>query len=182
MWFSGRNGLDRWNGGQVTAFRRADGLPDSGPHSLFQDHDGRVWAFSPHGSGYFDDGRFVRVRNVPDEVVTSIAEDGDTLWLSTDRGLVHLSNGRLVDQVPWARLGGRIGMTVARDRDYGSLWLGFYGGGVSYFKDGQVRRSYTAADGLGQGNVSDLRFRADGSLWAATENGISVIRTGTSLQ
>ena len=44
-------------------------------------------------------------------------------------------------------------------------------GGVSYFKDGQLRASYTAANGLGEGNVAGLQLDRDGALWAATEEG-----------
>ena len=52
-------------------------------------------------------------------------------------------------------------------------------GGVLYFKDGQVRASYTAADGLGKGHVAGLRLDRDGALWAATqEGGLSRIKDG----
>ena len=52
-------------------------------------------------------------------------------------------------------------------------------GGVSYFKDGQVRASYTAADGLGKGHVAGLQLDRDGALWAATEEGgLSRIKDG----
>ncbi len=52
-------------------------------------------------------------------------------------------------------------------------------GGVSYFKDGQFRASYTAADGLGEGRVPDLQLDPDGALWAATQDGgLSRIKDG----
>ena len=41
-------------------------------------------------------------------------------------------------------------------------------GGVLYFKDGQVRSSYTTADGLGKGHVAGFDSIAMGALWAAT--------------
>ena len=50
---------------------------------------------------------------------------------------------------------------------------------MSYFKDGQVRASYTAADGLGKGHVAGLQLDRDGALWAATEEGgLSRIKDG----
>ncbi len=50
---------------------------------------------------------------------------------------------------------------------------------MSYFKDGQLRASYTAADGLGKGHVPGLRLDRDGALWAATEEGgLSRIEAG----
>ena len=50
-------------------------------------------------------------------------------------------------------------------REPGGVWLAFWlDGGVSYFKDGQFRASYTAADGLGKGTVPDLQLDRDGAL------------------
>ena len=56
--------------------------------------------------------------------------------------------------------------------DQGGVWLPFWNdGGVLYFKDGKVRASYTAADGLGKGHVPGLRLDRDGAVWAGTEEG-----------
>jgi two-component sensor histidine kinase len=60
----------------------------------------------------------------------------------------------------------------------GGLWLGFSRGGVAYFKDGQVRSSYAGTDGLGSGRVGGLQLDQDGTLWAATEGGLSRVKNG----
>jgi signal transduction histidine kinase len=60
----------------------------------------------------------------------------------------------------------------------GGLWLGLREGGVAYFKDGQVRASYSSADGLGEGIVDGLQLDRDGTLWAATEGGLSRVKDG----
>ena len=95
------------------------------------------------------------------------------LWLSEHQSLLHLREGRVVEQIPWPQMGRQESASVLlSDREQGGLWLGFWrGGGVSYFKDGQVRASYTAADGLSAGAVADLQLDHDGALWAATEGG-----------
>ena len=49
---------------------------------------------------------------------------------------------------------------------------------MAYFKDGQVRASYASADGLGEGRVDDLQLDRDGTLWAATEGGLSRVKNG----
>ena len=54
--------------------------------------------------------------------------------------------------------------------------LDFLSGGVAYFKDGQVRASYAGADGLGVGRVNGLQLDRDGTLWAATEGGLSRVK------
>ena len=85
----------------------------------------------------------------------------------------------MVQQISWARLGHKESASaLAADPLRGGLWLGFFEGGIAYFSDGQVRASYSAADGLGEGHVSDLRLDDDGTLWAATEGGLSRLKDG----
>ena len=64
------------------------------------------------------------------------------------------------------------------DRLQGGLWLGFVEGGIAYLKDGQIRSSYNAAEGLGNGAVKDLQYGSDGAVWAATEGGLSRVKDG----
>ena len=163
------------------SFGKASGLPDDATQSLFQDDHGRIWAFTDHGLAYFKDGRFVAVNAVRGGQVHFITGDkAGNLWLSEDRSLLHLRDGRGLEQIPWSRLGHPENASVLLSaREPGGLWLGFWrGGGVSYFKDGQVRASYTAANGLGVGAVADLRLDRDGALWAATVDGLSRIKDG----
>lgn len=72
------------------------------------------------------------------------------------------------DRDPADSLGANLGHkdhaeSLAVDPQQGGLWLGFYEGGIVHFKDGQVRASYGAADGLGDGVVGGFRFDADGT-------------------
>ena len=67
---------------------------------------------------------------------------------------------------------------MAIDASAGGVWLGFAEGGVLYFQDGKVRASYTAADGLASGRVRSLRLDGGGSLWVATDGGLSRVKDG----
>jgi len=174
IWVGAHEGLTRWKSGQTTIFGKASGLPDDAPQSLFQDDRGRIWVFTRRGLAYFKDGRFVAVDAVRGEKVHWITGDkAGNLWLSEDRNLLHLREGRLVEQIPWSELGRHDSAGVLLSgSEQGGVWLGFWrGGGVSYFKDGQLRASYTVADGLGEGAVGDLRLDRDGALWVATQKG-----------
>ena len=180
IWVATQDGLTRWKNGQITFFLKSSGLPDDAAQSLFQDDRGRIWVFTGHGLAYFKDGRFVAVNGVPSEEVYSITGDqAGNLWLSGNRGLSHMLEGHLVEHFPWSALGRREQGKVVLF-DHGGVWISFLrDGGVSYFKDRQVRASYTAANGLGRGNVPGLQLDRDGALWAATEEGgLSRIKDG----
>ena len=181
VWVGTHDGLTRWKNGQTTIFGKTNGLPDDAMQSLFQDDHGRIWVSTARGLAYFQDGRLVAVNGVRGGEVYGITGDtAGNLWLSEDQGLLHFVEGHLVEQIPWSELGRRENASVLlSDREHGGVWLGFWlGGGVSYFKDRQLRVSYTVANGLGEGHVPDLRFDRDGALWAATEGGLSRIKDG----
>ncbi len=182
VWVGSHEGLTRWKDGQATIFGTASGLPDDAPESLFQDIGGRIWASTRHGLAYFKDGRFVAVNGLPGGEVHFITGDkAGNLWLAEHQRLVHLLEGRLIEQIPWSELGRpQAAAILLSDREQGGVWLGFWvGGGVWYFKDRQLKSSYTAADGLGEGGVTDLQLDRDGALWAATKlGGLSRIKDG----
>jgi signal transduction histidine kinase len=200
VWLGTLNGLNRWKDGTITIYRKHraqaasrapsaavvrevldDGLPSDVVQSLFEDSRGRVWVGTKDGLAYFEDGRFVPVRETVDGAILSIAGNSSgNLWISNvNRGLVHLLRGRVVEAVPWTKFGRNQAAFLAFDPARGGVWLGFTEGGVSYFKDGQVRESYATGDGLGEGWVSSLRLDRDGTLWASTEGGLSRIKNGS---
>ena len=130
------------------------GLRDT-VNSLGQDDRGRLWAGSREGVFYFDHGRFVRVPGLPGGNIFSIAGDGHgKVWISNlDQGLLYSTPEGAVQRIPWARFGHNYAVALLPDRLQGGLWLGFFDGGIAYLKDGQIRSSYNAAEGLGNGAV-----------------------------
>ena len=180
VWIGTHDGLSRWQNGAVTTFRQANGLPDDSVQSLFQDHSGRIWAFTDRGLGYLEHGHYTAIPGVPGGEVNSITgDDSGNLWLSGQQSLMHLKDGRLIERTPWSSFGRQQNVSVLlSDPQRGGLWLGFWqGGGVAYLKDGRVRASYTAADGLSAGQVADLRLE-NGALWVATMGGVSRLENG----
>jgi len=203
IWIGTSTGLNRWANGRVTIYRsrswpRQSGRrgerelggtstesADSGlsgtPRSLGQDDRERLWVSTGDGIFYFDGTRFIRVPGVQGgSVMPGIAGDGHgKVWIGDSAALVYLRPGDVAQPIPWSQFGQKNfgAQTFLPDRLDGGLWLGFLEGGIAYFKDGQVRASYTAADGLG-GRVDDLRFGSRGTLWAATEGGLSRIKDG----
>ncbi len=179
VWLGTQEVLNRWKDGQVTVYRKgSSGLPDNAA-SLFEDDRGRILVSTRGGMAYFENGRFTPLSGVPGIQVHSIAGDSArNLWFSGDDAILHLSQGKLVEQIPWSRLGHKdLAITLLSDGG-GGLWIGFFQGGVEYFKEGQVRASYSETDGLGAGRVGNLQLDHNGTLWAATEGGLSRIKDG----
>jgi ligand-binding sensor domain-containing protein len=198
VWLGTPAGLYRWNKGQMTIYRKhrdllthpaehsvahevIDGVIPDDAGSLFQDDKGRIWVFSQSGVAYFETGRFTSVSSVSGGFVHSVAGDkAGNLWISDqDHGLYHLLGQNLIELTPWAKLGQKpFAYALSTDPVRGGVWLGFYQGGLAYFRDGQIRALYQVADGLGKGTVNDIRLDDDGTLWAATEGGLSRVRNG----
>jgi signal transduction histidine kinase len=180
VWLGTQDGLNRWKDGQITIYRKRNGLPDDSAQTLFQDDRGRIWVSTHRGVAYFENGRFTPFSAVPGGVVHAIAGDSvGNLWISGDEVVFHLLGGSVVEQIPWAKLGHKeLAVTLLSDTVQGGLWLGFFQGGVEYFRDGQVRARYASADGLGQGRVGGFQLDGDGALWAATEGGLSRVKNG----
>ncbi|HET6899552.1 MAG TPA: two-component regulator propeller domain-containing protein, partial [Vicinamibacteria bacterium] len=184
VWLVGGRGLNRWADGRMTVPSvggkrdgRLDGLLAT---SLFQDHRGRIWTSTSRGVGFIENERFTYVPALPGGNVRAFAEDADgTLWIAhQERGLFAVSDGG-ARQTLLATLGrDDFTTSLAVDPVSAGVWVGFFRTGLVHLRDGQVRASYRAADGLGAGNVSHLRFDREHALWASTEHGLSRLKDG----
>ena len=181
VWLGGLGGLGRWNRGQIRIYGKHDGLPNDAIHALLEDSRGRIWVSTSRGLAWWENGRFFAVPSVTSPGIEEMAEgiDGSLWLLDVQQGLLHLSSGEVVEQIPWRALGHVDHAThLIGDAKRGGLWLGFFRGGIAFFKDGEVRESYGTDQGLGAGMVAGVHPRADGSVWVATEGGFSRIKGG----
>jgi signal transduction histidine kinase/ligand-binding sensor domain-containing protein len=168
-------------GGAMGAVREISdhGLPDDSIESLFQDDQGQIWVATRSGIAYLENGRFIPIKAVSGVVHSITGDLTGSIWVSQAENLFHLLGGSVVEQIPWPTLGHPDGARVlVADHLKGGLWIGFRDGGVAYFKDGQLRESYAVADGLGEGHIRDAQLDRDGTLWVATEGGLSRIKNG----
>ena len=179
VWLSTRGGLNRWSHGQIESYRLGVGKRSDHPESLFQDDRGRIWVSTVRGIGYLQNDRFIPISGVAGGNTLSISQDtAGNLWIDNEQsGLFRLSARGEVQQFPWSKLGHQDHASVlAAGPAQGGLWIGFFLGGIVYLKDGQIQRSYSAGDGLGDGRVSGFLFDQDGTLWISTEGGLSRLK------
>ncbi|HXQ73434.1 MAG TPA: two-component regulator propeller domain-containing protein [Pyrinomonadaceae bacterium] len=182
VWLATHSGLNQWANSQfktvsVTVGKSNRFVPDS----LFEDRSGRIWISTPFQVGYLDNNHFVSLIDVPG-AVTSMAQDpAGNLWIANEHagGLFQVFRERLVQQISWSSLGHTDHASVlAADSLHGGLWIGFFLGGIAYFKDGRIQASYGAQEGLAPGRVSDFLQDGDGTLWIGTEGGLSRLKGG----
>jgi len=172
LWIGTTNGLNRLVEGKVERARVS--LPDPVVTSLFEDRLGQVWVASQRGVVVLHQERIVRTIDTQGHVHIITEDSGGDIWISDqDRGLLRFRGDESPRTVPWSTFGGKRVRSMLPDRTRGGLWLGFYGGGVVHFADGNILKSYSTQDGLGDGDVTALQFDPDGVLWAATSRGLS---------
>lgn len=181
VWLGAGRGLNRWERGKITIYRKPDGLPDYGANSLFEDDRGRIWVSTLRGIAFFENGGFAALRAVSSSIVYNIVQVGDgDFWINDqDHGLLHVRGEQVVDRVAWASLSRQVHATaLAFDPVRCGLWLGFYTGGVAFFKDGKIQASYATTGEPLPRQVTQLQVRPDGSVWVATTGGLSRITGG----
>jgi signal transduction histidine kinase/ligand-binding sensor domain-containing protein len=176
VWAATSEGLNRLTRGGVTVSRQRT------PHSMFEDSQRRLWIATLDGVGRIDDGRFVQMDGVPGGLTRAIVEDRRrTVWIvKPEVGLFGLPRGATAfDKVDRAVLKRDDFVSAAvEDPSSDGLWLGFYRGGIAYFAASEVRRSYDASNGLAPGRVSAMYADSSGTVWVATDGGLSRLSDG----
>jgi signal transduction histidine kinase/ligand-binding sensor domain-containing protein len=159
------------------------GLPEDAVNLLFEDELGQLWVGTLNGVAIFRAGRFFRVESVPPGFLYSITGDhAGNVWISHQEGLFRLAQSRVVQRLPWAKLGRREPATaLVHDPVKGGLWLGFRDGGAAYLENDQLRASYSGSEGMGGGMVGSFYMDGNQTLWVATEGGLSRIKDGRVL-
>ncbi|HME39348.1 MAG TPA: two-component regulator propeller domain-containing protein [Steroidobacteraceae bacterium] len=160
------------------------GLPSNETGSLLEDQRGRVWVSTSRGVAWFENGRFTRALGVPVGIANAIiADKNEGVWISyPGSGLFHVVDGRAIDSVAWPwshqQHDPRLSAIIA-DPVRDGLWLGFLDGGIAHVKDGQVDASIGNKNGLGAGEVWHLYIDRGGTLWVATQSGLSRVKEGS---
>ena len=114
---------------------------------------------------------------LPNNTVRAIAQTTDGyIWLGTEEGLARFDGLRFAifdkQNTPEFRSNVVTALIGAQD---GGLWVGTRAGGLLHY-DGKAFRRLTTADGLPHHSVRALAQGPDGTIWAATNAGLALIR------
>ena len=162
--FGESGGMMRLHDGRSIHYAVGDGLPRSSA-TLFEDHDGIIWAGGIGGLSRFRDGRWERMEGkdgLPGESALGIYEDHErNLWVSTEAGLFRRHDGETLFR-PFP--------VSARIRDFseddgGALWFVGPGLGIGRLEGPNVKRMPDVPTTL---NGNCLLLDRDGNLWAGT--------------
>jgi signal transduction histidine kinase/ligand-binding sensor domain-containing protein len=178
LWLGDAGGIERWRDGAFVSYASIDPVMAGSIGPVVGDDADRVW-FAPASGGLYRlrDGRVAAVTALRDDVIYSIAEDGEGVLVGRQRGGITRVREH-GDQFATESFTERDGLAqnqvfaVHRARD-GAVWAGTLSRGVSRLKDGAFT-SYTTTNGLASNTVAAVLEATDGAVWFATPNGVSV--------
>jgi signal transduction histidine kinase/ligand-binding sensor domain-containing protein len=194
IWFGTNNGLNRYDGYDVVAYRH----DTTNPHSLsgnfvedlYEDRSGTLWVGTRSGLNAFDrrTKRFTRYRHDPadprslsDNTVIAIYEDrSGILWLGTASGLNRFDRATETftayrhDPANPRSLSHNTVRVIYEDRS-GVLWLGTLGGLNRFDRATETFTAYrhdpANRQSLSHDVVWDIHEDRAGTLWVGTDGG-----------
>jgi PAS domain S-box-containing protein len=176
VWIGNHGQLDFVRGNVVSSIGPKQGLRGDRVTSLFEDHAGQLWVGVDNGLLVYEHGRFIPVHRpdgAPVGIVLAMIEDIDhNVWASVIRNppgrptrLICFRGGKFVKEVSDQRLDV---VSLAADPQSG-LWLGLLQGGLARYRNDQVQ-VFPLKDA--NARVSQVLANSDGSVFAATNNGL----------
>lgn len=149
IWFGTRDGLNRYDGSQITVYRYHSGdstsITDNYIKSITEDKEGYIWIGTLNGLNRYDRNKnsFIRFQHIP----------GNRNSISRN----HISS-LMIDKA-------------------GQLWIGTYGGGISIYNQKSKTFGSSKIPAKTGNEVTDKRVYtlfadSQGFIWFGTENGL----------
>ncbi|MDH5527081.1 MAG: hypothetical protein OEY97_07210 [Nitrospirota bacterium] len=169
MWVATWKGANRYDGTTFTTFTEKDGLIDKWVYDIEIAPNGWVWMGTEGGVSVYDGKRFRNFTH-KDGLGADIPEE-DQKKLARNDSRHHRTQGKANQGYNPNYV-----LSIAFTGD-GAAWIGTWGAGLSRFHKGQWK-TWTMRDGLGGNFVHALAVDPDGTLWAATDGGVSYLKAG----
>ncbi len=171
-------GLTRYEGGEFTTRRVADGLPNDRVRAITEDASGQLWIGTDGGLVVVPrqgSRGFERMTNLPGQTVLALQpRRAGGVWVGTESGLVWCSKAagaatRVAASIPPI-------LSLWEDED-GSVWAGTLRG--LFHVQGSTVRAFGASAGLPEAPIHAVLGDRDGNLWVGVEGrGLCRIRGG----
>jgi signal transduction histidine kinase/ligand-binding sensor domain-containing protein len=177
VWISKEDGLYR-----ATAAGLELAFPTKNLRWVHGDVDGNLWVATNGDGLYRFKERAVRVftksDGLPNDVIMTVRATSDGgLWTGANCGGISRFDGKrfktydekdgLLNSCVWS-------LAEDTNRD---LWIGTWGGGAFRFRDGHFTQ-FSKGQGLPSDIVRGLIAAKDGTVWLATDDGVTRIRNG----
>ena len=176
LWIgTGGGGLTQFREGRFIHYSLGKNPQGNNIKCILEGRDGVLWVGTVGGLFRLQQGawtHFTVQEGLRDNVVRSLCEVGDQLWIGTGSGLNVWRNGVISVQ---SGLENKSVRAVFEDSK-GNLWLGLTSG-LACLTEGQVTL-YNKRDGLPDENVTALYEDRRGTLWIGTYGGLSRWRDG----
>lgn len=173
VWIGNSGALNFIKDGKLSAIRTGHGLPGRDVTALFDDHAGRLWVGIDNGLWVYEGGGF---RLIDQGIVLAITEDTDrNIWARIDTRLDRIENLQVRERITLPQIA--TAFKLASD-PAGGIWLGLTNGDLVRYRDGRME-TFPAVD-RSASLVQALITESDGSVWAATKEGLLRLKGGTS--
>jgi len=170
MWVANWKGVSIFDGVKWKSFTKADGIVDDWVYALAMDRDGVIWLGTEGGVTRYDGRRFESYTH-RDGVGADLRTIGPYEKIANPSFHHRTTPGKEAE-------GYNPNYILAAAVDSGNnKWFGTWGAGLSRF-DGKNWTTFTTRDGLSGNFVSDILVDRDGTLFVATEGGVSVLSPG----
>ena len=179
--------------GQFEYNSNFDNLPDNSIFAISIDHEGGIWLGTYYyGVSYLspriNSFSFYPVRNVTNlpanrNIMRQFSSDGEgkIILTSRNRGIsVFDPKNSQIRDIPTPNASGNIQAVMA---DGGSLWVGYYGDGISVlaYPSGSVHKKFNTVDGLPSNSINTFYKDSSGKIYVGTSQGAAVMKEGRFL-
>ncbi|TDO22717.1 hybrid sensor histidine kinase/response regulator transcription factor [Pedobacter duraquae] len=189
IWFGTRDGLNRYDGNQITAFKntgKAGSISDNFIRCMLEDKDHNLWVGTSNGLNKFDpqQNKFTQYNNTNqgNNIITTIAENKQGIWVGTYGGGIALINQ---NKATFTQFHFQNKTQKGTKKDFindvfvesdGNIWIASDSG--IELLDVAKASAETKLDGF---RIRVIEKAKDGSFWFATEeNGLIQFNAGNN--
>lgn len=175
MWIGSSDGMYELKDDKLRAYGKENGLNESNIKAILSDYKNTIWLGTDKGIIKFENDTFTGYsirRDQNSNLVSCFFQDYENnLWIGTYAGLFKYRGNPFVSYGIHDGLTSNFIFGILRDSK-GSLWVGSQGGGLYRFDEDGFSQ-YSRERGLDAPTVNSIIEYTPGTLWLATNAGLS---------